>query len=127
MTDNDAALAANLEFYRAFTAHDWLAMDRLWAKKHPVMCLHPGWTLLRGREAVMQSWRDILTGSEAPHVMCHDDEAFVNGDVAIVVCEEELRDGSLAATNLFVREEGNWRMMHHQASPIIARYADGRR
>ena len=51
----------------------------------------------------------------------------MNGDVAIVVCEEELRDGSLAATNLFVREEGNWRMMHHQASPIIARYADGRR
>ena len=30
MTDSDAVLAANLEFYRAFTARDLTAMDALW-------------------------------------------------------------------------------------------------
>ena len=31
MTDSDAVLAANLEFYRAFTTRDIAAMDALWA------------------------------------------------------------------------------------------------
>lgn len=31
MTDQDDVLTVNLEFYRAFTARDFAAMDRLWA------------------------------------------------------------------------------------------------
>ena len=31
MTDTDAVLAANLEFYRAFTMRDIEAMDAVWA------------------------------------------------------------------------------------------------
>ena len=42
MTDADAVLAANLEFYRAFTMRDVAAMDALWARDAPVACLHPG-------------------------------------------------------------------------------------
>ena len=33
MTDSDAVLAANLEFYRAFRARDLAAMDALWARR----------------------------------------------------------------------------------------------
>ncbi|MBO0736369.1 MAG: nuclear transport factor 2 family protein, partial [Alphaproteobacteria bacterium] len=47
MTDYDAVLAANLEFYRAFAARDLAAMDVLWAQRAPVACLHPGWTALK--------------------------------------------------------------------------------
>jgi len=121
MTDSDAVLAANLEFYRAFTTRDLKAMDRLWARKAEVICIHPGWTPLSGRSAVMHSWHDILANPEAPHVMCHDDRAFLYGDLAIVICEEELSGGNLAATNIFIRESGAWRMVHHQASPIVTR------
>jgi hypothetical protein len=53
--------------------------------------------------------------------MCHDDTAFLHGDVAIVLCEEELADGSLSATNIFVKEDGEWRLVHHQASQLLAR------
>ena len=123
-TEADALLAANLEFYRAFTAHDVAAMDRVWAAETPVLCLHPGWELLRGREAVMESWRQILTNPQAPHVLVHENQAFLFGEVGIVTCEEELDGGSLAATNMFVKEHGHWRLVHHQASPILSRRAE---
>lgn len=125
-TEADALLATNLEFYRAFTTHDVAAMDRVWAQETPVLCLHPGWTLLRGREAVMESWRQILGNPDAPNVMVHEDQAFLFGEVGIVTCEEELSGGWLAATNMFVKEEGIWRLVHHQASPIMNRGAEDR-
>jgi hypothetical protein len=76
---------------------------------------------LAGRDAVLQSWRNILANPESPHVMCHDDRALLYGDVATVLCEEEIDTGHLVATNIFVREGGAWRMVHHQASPIVMR------
>jgi ketosteroid isomerase-like protein len=120
MTEKDAVLAANLEFYRAFTNRDIAAMDALWARRAMVLCIHPGWTTLAGREAVLASWRDILGHPEAPAVMCHDDQAFLYGGVAVALCEEELPGGRLAATNIFLKEDGHWRMIHHQASPMLA-------
>ena len=121
LADTDAVLSANLEFYRAFTNRDAAAMERLWAAEAPVVCIHPGWTPLAGRAVVLQSWRDIMANPESPHVMCHDDRVFFYGDVAIVLCEEELDSGHLAATNMFVREGGEWRMVHHQSGPIMMR------
>lgn len=121
LSDIDAVLSANLEFYRAFNNRDAAAMAVLWAHGAPVACVHPGWTPLAGRDVVLQSWRNILANPESPHVMCHDDRAFLYGDVATVLCEEELDTGHLVATNIFVREDGAWRMVHHQASPIVIR------
>jgi len=123
-TETDALLMANLEFYRAFTTRDLTAMARVWAQETPVLCLHPGWTLLRGRAAVMESWRQILANPEAPRVMCHEDQAFLFGEVGIVTCEEELDGGALAATNMFVKEQGIWRLVHHQASLIVSRNSE---
>lgn len=121
LSDNDAVLSANLEFYHAFTTRDASAMERIWAREAPVVCVHPGWTPLAGRTAVLKSWRDILANPESPHVMCHDDRAIIYGDMAVVLCEEELETSHLVATNIFVREDGAWRMVHHQASPIVIR------
>jgi ketosteroid isomerase-like protein len=121
MTESDAVLAANLDFYRAFATRDIAAMDRLWSRKATVLCTHPGWLPLAGREAVMESWRNILGNPEAPNVMCHDDSAFLYGTMAMVLCEEEVSGGHLAATNVFMKEDGTWRLVHHQASPILMR------
>lgn len=127
MTDQDAVLAANLEFYRAFAARDLAAMDALWARQAPVACLHPGWTALKDREAVMESWAGILSNPEAPRIACFDEEAHLYGDVALVLCEEELEGGTLAASNIFVREAGEWRIAHHHAGQIVRRQAETRR
>src|SRR5690242_5880572 len=90
MTDQDDVLAANLEFYRAFATRDLAAMDAIWARRTPIACLHPGWTALKGRDAVMTSWAGILSNPAAPRVACFDEQAFVYGEVALVLCEEEL-------------------------------------
>ncbi len=127
MTDSDAVLAANLEFYRAFATRDLVAMEALWARRAPVACIHPGWPALADRDAVMQSWHGILANPEAPKIACYDEQVLLYGDAALVVCEEELEGGTLVASNLFVREDGAWRIAHHQAGQLVARRPQGRR
>jgi ketosteroid isomerase-like protein len=128
MTDRDAVLAANLEFYRAFTARDLPAMDALWARRAPVACFHPGWTALKDRDSIMESWSGILSNPDAPRIACFDEEVFLyGGDVALVLCEEELDGGTLGASNLFVRENDKWLIAHHHAGQIVRREAERRR
>jgi ketosteroid isomerase-like protein len=111
-------LEANAAFYRAFARRDADAMAALWADVHPVACIHPGWDVLDGREAVLASWRGILGSDGAPEIACSLAEARVLGDVAFVTCHEAIGGGRLAATNVFVRERGAWRLVLHQATPI---------
>jgi len=127
MTDSDAVLAANLEFYRAFTTRDYAAMDALWARRAPVACVHPGWPVLADRTSVLESWRGILGSPDSPPISCYDERVFLYGDTALVVCEEELGGATLIASNWFVREDGAWRIAHHQAGQLAARRPEGRR
>lgn len=127
MTDSDAVLAANLEFYRAFGARDVRAMEQLWARQAPVACIHPGWPALSEREAIIESWRGILANPEAPRIACFDERVMIFGDAALVICEEELDGGTLIASNFFVREDGGWRIAHHQAGQLVARRPQGSR
>jgi ketosteroid isomerase-like protein len=110
-------LEANAEFYRAFTARDTAAIRALWAARLPVACIHPGWDALSGRDEVLQSFEQILESEEAPEVRCTLAQAHVLGEVALVTCHEVLEGGRLAATNVFAREDGAWRLVHHPASP----------
>ena len=116
MSDEEAVLAANEEFYRAFADRDLAAMEALWSSEAPVACVHPGWDALIGREAVMESWTAILGGPGAPQIRCEGPRAFVLGPSAFVICHEVLGHALLIATNVFVREQAGWRMVHHQAA-----------
>ncbi len=118
--DERAVLGANDAFYAAFRAQDLVAMDILWSREATVLCVHPGWEPLEGRELVMRSWRAIFDNG-APEVRTTDTRVTVLGPVACVVCIEELSgesSGTMAATNLFVREAGAWRMVHHHSGPV---------
>jgi ketosteroid isomerase-like protein len=99
-------------------------MDALWARKAPVACLHPAWSALKDRDTIMESWVEILSSPDAPRIACYDEQVFLYGDVALVLCEEELEGGTLAASNFFVREDGNWRIAHHHAGQIVRRQAE---
>jgi len=118
-TDERAVLAANAAFYRAFSERDVAAMDALWAHSVPVACIHPGWQVLNGREAVMASWRGILAGVP-PTIRCSEEIARVAGSAAFVVCTESLDAGELVATNVFVQEAGDWKLAHHHAGPVAS-------
>ncbi len=117
MSDEQAVLFANEAFYRAFDDGDAGAMDDVWARDAPVACLHPGWAAIAGRENVRESWHAILTGSNRPAIESLAATVFAYGDTAFVICYESLDEGLLIATNVFVREEGAWKMVHHQAGP----------
>ena len=118
MSDDDTILAANAAYYRAFSAGDVAAMSRIWADDG-VSCVHPGWMPLVGREPVIESYRAILAGPNRVRIVHRDDTAIVSGDEGRVVCIEIVEGSALlAATNVYRRVGGAWRMVHHQASPI---------
>ncbi len=112
-----AVLFANEAFYTAFQTRDISAMEAIWAEDAPVACVHPGWHALTTREEVMESWQDILSSDSAPAIVCRGAQAFVSGDSAFVVCYEQIGDNLLVASNLFRREAGGWKIVHHHAGP----------
>ena len=121
MTDTERELLeANGAFYSAFARRDLKAMEEIWSHDAPVACIHPGREPLRGRDAVMRSLENIFGGGGAPaSIQCVNAMPHVLGPyAAYVVCHERVPGGDLAATNLFVREAGRYRLVHHHAAPI---------
>jgi ketosteroid isomerase-like protein len=117
MQEHADVLFANEAFYVAFQTKDLGAMEDLWARRGPVACTHPGWPSLSGREQVLKSWQAILENPEGVAVSCRAARARRYGDTAFVTCYEVVGENLLAATNIFVREDGAWKMVHHQAGP----------
>ena len=112
-------LAANDAFYRAFATRDIALMEKLWAAMLPISCAHPGWNAVRGREAVIASWRSILSNPDSPAVVAANVTAHMLGDAAYVICEERINGAVLIATNIFAREASDWKLTHHQAGHIL--------
>lgn len=113
--DEDELLLANEAFYAAFARGDAAAMEELWARDHPVACLHPGWPPLKSRDQIVQSWRGILANPPRPAIAVLEPRAFLLDGAGVVVCWEAIGDIHLVATNMFVREGGIWRMALHQS------------
>ncbi len=113
-----AILRANEAFYRAMRQGDAEAMDRLWARRAPVRCAHPGRAMLVGREAVMESWRLILSVRPPLAILCEEPHAVLTGGTALVLCVERLDGVALMAVNLYRLEDGDWRMTAHQAAEM---------
>jgi ketosteroid isomerase-like protein len=118
MTETSTILAANAAFYAAFATGDFSAMERLWADEDGISCIHPGWPAITGRATVIGSWRDILQNPDRPQIACAEPQAIVDGDSGRVLCIEIVDGTALAASNHFRRVGGDWRLVHHQASPI---------
>lgn len=118
--DEHQLLAANETFYRAFRERDLATMERLWAEVARVTCAHPGKEVLVGRDAVLDSFRALLAASAAPSLVCDRPVAHILGGAAYVTCYEGASGESpvLLATNVFTREEGRWRLVHHHAGPL---------
>lgn len=117
-----AILVANASFYGAFNSGSYAAMSALWAVRAPVACLHPTSPVLIGRKAVLDSWRQILRGAPTFEMRCDTPVVSFAGDAAFVTCYEGNGNhpAHLAATNVFVLEDGDWRMVHHHAGPLAS-------
>ena len=123
MSDETAILAANAAYDRAFASGDFAAMSRIWADDN-VSCIHPGWPVLIGRQAILESYREILRNPGQERIEPRNETVMAAGGEARVFCVEFVAGAALATTNLFRRIDGAWRMTHHQASPIAALVED---
>ena len=124
MTDLEAA---NARFYRAFEALDLAAMTDVWLHADHVKCVHPGWPLLVGWDAVRESWGAIFQGTAEMRFTISDVRAAGGDDVGWVTCTENILAEvggrisvtAVLATNLFERGSDGWKMIHHHASHVL--------
>jgi ketosteroid isomerase-like protein len=127
MSRETEVLEANEAFYRAIATRDAGAMEALWSRQSPVACIHPGWDTLEGHTAVLGSFRALLESAAAPSIGCAMAVAHLVGETAFVICHEVVAGARLVATNVFTREDGAWRMVHHHASPLAPAQVRARR
>ena len=99
----------------------------LWARRAPGG-VHPPRLAraARPRRGVGELARRSSAAPARRRSRCADAAAHVLGDAAFVVCVERIPGVELVATNVFVREDGQWRMVHHHASSMVARRRTGR-
>ena len=132
MDERAAVLEANEAFYRAFESLDLGRMEGVWLHAAFITCVHPGWRLLLGWGPVMASWQRIFANTVMMRFGITGANAEVVGDLAWVVCTENLegthRDetvsAQLQATNVFQRHQGRWWLVHHHASPVSSQGSD---
>ncbi len=126
MSDEAAVETANAEFYAAFEASDLARMRNVWVDDDTASCVHPGWRVLRGTSRIMRSWAVIFANTPYIQFFLTDSDVTVHGDVAVVRCVENILtsvgdtsgDASVAATNVFVRRDGGWRLWLHHGSAV---------
>jgi ketosteroid isomerase-like protein len=126
--------AANAALYAAFETADVDAMQDVWDDVDPgaLVCVHPGWPMLRGRSAVLRSWSAVMAGTEYIQFFLTDVHVTVVGDSAVVTCTENVltsadvgENASVVATNVFVRRPDGWRLQVHHGSPVLGRLVEG--
>lgn len=121
----DAVLAANRAFYDAHEQRDLDAMSAVWEHSPTVVCVHPGWPIVRGWPQVRETWRRIFAGPGRNQFILTNATGSIRGTTAWVTLDENLMDrantGTIAATNVFVRNGADWKMVLHHGSPVALR------
>ncbi len=121
----DDVRAANQAFYDAHEQRDMEAMRAVWEHTDRVVCVHPGWPILRTWRVVEESWRRILEGPGRNQFIVTNDVVAVHGDLAWVTLDENLvqgaSTGTVAATNVFAQTDDGWKMILHHGSPVMTR------
>ena len=121
-------IEANESFYLAMKSADFDKMTNIWVKDDSVKCVHPGWPMLHGWEAVGESWKNIFENSGTLDIELQDINSETSGDSAWVICIEkisykigdEVQHGYAQSTNIFKFNGDKWLLALHHASPIPA-------
>ncbi|MBW4695056.1 MAG: nuclear transport factor 2 family protein [Lyngbya sp. HA4199-MV5] len=127
MTPDQAVLATNETFYRAFEKKDLEAMTAVWSQGTSSLCIHPGRNAIQGWEGIRSSWEAIFRNTSYLEIETEIVRVDVSGDLAYVVLLETVlqvtgRRQSKAqsmATNLFERMGQKWYLIHHHGSPLM--------
>jgi hypothetical protein len=110
---------AQLRFYEAFSNQDLDLMTQVWSSEQHPKCCHPGMSSISGKEDILKSWQELFTG-EAFAIEPSDASIDICGSTAFCHCVEKIGISSgLEALNIYKREDGEWKMTFHMASPVM--------
>ncbi len=136
---SEEVLAANTAHYTAFESGDLDLLGAVWVDGKlgaDASCVHPGWSPIRGRSAILRSYAAVMAGTSYIQFFLTDVAVSVHGDTAVVTCTENMLSahpdmpettfagGRAVATNVFVRTTGGWRLLVHHASPVLTGTGD---
>jgi ketosteroid isomerase-like protein len=132
---NAALLAANEAFYAAVNqvlAGDVSSMEKVWSQHEAISDFGPfgemldGWPQIEGRFSAEES---DARKAGIGRVACENTAVFMGDQMGVVTCTEAVtkvtRGGRgttfrIRATNVFVKEDGAWKMVHHHADASLA-------
>jgi len=131
--DTAAVETANQAFYTAIESADLDRMTEIWAEDFGdslVSCVHPGWTQLSGRAAVLRSWALIMANTTYIQFVLTDVNTRVLGDTAVLTCVENILTageegdasfaaGKVVASNVYIKTPQGWRLWMHHSSPVL--------
>jgi hypothetical protein len=79
LTRKQQLLSQNARFYVAFETSDLNALESVWSHDADVRCVHPGWHLLEGWDAVRESWENIFQSESNLKVSLRNVSATIHG------------------------------------------------
>jgi ketosteroid isomerase-like protein len=125
-SDAEAVRAANAGFYAALSARDAAALDRVWGHDEEVSNIFGvskapmvGWTAVKnGYETLFNRFPELSVSMADPSIRQDADSAVVVGveTQKARLPSGEITNALLPATNVFVKRDGRWLMVHHHSS-----------
>ena len=125
-SDEELVIEANKKFYQALGGRDLELMKTVFVPDERAGCTHPGWIMLRGFDAIIQSWENVFDPEDKLQINLHNVTVELRGECAWVTCIQELtyikRDPVMmnvsVSTNIFEKTPSGWLMLIHHASPV---------
>lgn len=122
----EEVVSANEKFYLAVNRADMDLMSDVWLGGAEDKCVHPGWPMLYGWEAIKESWKNIFEEGGPETIEISNVSVEVTEGLAWVVCVEKIihgagdgmRTGFAQSTNVFRKTGSGWKLVIHHASPI---------
>lgn len=122
MSGFESAISAEHSFYQAFERGDLQLMTQVWADDPNSVCVHPGGGRLQGREAILESWGEILSSVSGLIIRTTDLVLLDRGHFSLHHLREQFyvegqRRGVILVTNAYRQTSEGWQMVLHHGSP----------
>ena len=124
--DEEKVLDANQGFYSAVQNLSLEEMDAVWLQEEWVQCVHPGWNMLEGWEAIRESWQHIFENTRFMRIAVGLQVLRIEDSLAWVCCTEKISTAGegrfdtayVQSTNIFKQREDAWYLVHHHSSHL---------
>jgi SnoaL-like domain len=118
----------NAAFIGTVERRDLEAMDALWARRSPVLCIHPGGDALTSRKEIIDSWHSLFTGSRYIEIVSAIQSIEYDANLCYLTAAEDVffaghynqARGTIFSVRILRREDGTWRLAAHVASTMKA-------